>query len=59
MAAQPLENVRLLGELLRLAVDNVLVDAGLCAVLERGECLVAEFGEFGARACSSVWEEEA
>ena len=58
MAAQALENGGLLGKFLRLTVDDVLVYAGLCAVFERGQRLVAESGEFGAGACSSVWEEE-
>jgi hypothetical protein len=58
VAAQALEDTRLLLELLRLAIDDVFINAGLRVVFERRECLVAEFGEAVACACSSLWEGE-
>jgi hypothetical protein len=43
----------------RLAIDNVFIYAGLRVVFQRGEGLVAEFGEAVAGACSCPREEEA
>lgn len=40
-------------------MENVSVDARLCTMLERGECLVAELGEMRACALVRVREEVA